>query len=100
MKSKPSTALDMFCLPLSICYYFWPDTFNPDDFDCGLPSSALSEARDYFVSWPDVRDRFGSFAAYVLWIIDFIGGDAPEFTAVFLDALHQQERSSSPSLRL
>lgn len=100
MKRKPSTALDMFCIPLSLCYYFWPDTFDPEDFDCDLPSSSFDEARDLFKFWPDVHDRFGSFAAYLLWIIEFIGGDAPAFSAVFLDELHKLERPSSSSFRL
>lgn len=90
-------------VPYAVCCALWPDIFfeeGPDDSLC-TPSAALKEAYvDYwFSSYSACKSRFPSYTHYLQWIIDVIGGDAPAFSAAFLDELHKLERPSS-SLRL
>lgn len=86
---------DFINLPGALCYYLWgSDYISLEDYtSCDLVSTAVREARARF------SFRFNSYADYLIWLIDFIGGDAPAFSAAFLDELHQVEGSSS-SMRL
>lgn len=89
-------------VPFAVCCALWPSFFFPDGIDDPLctTSAAVGEARTlYKYSGSDCRDRFPSYSHYLQWLIDVIGGDAPAFSAAFLDELNKQERPSS-SLRL
>lgn len=97
-------------VPLPLCVALWPDIFHPEDIETPIelaacvdpfsPSAAVLEAHFlYWVSYSDCLDRFPSYSHYLRWLIDVIGGDAPAFSAAFLDELHKLERPSS-SLRL
>lgn len=90
MKAIP-VPWDLINLPGALCYYLWGDDYiSLEDYSsCDLVSTALAEARDRFSL------RFSSYADYLYWIIVYIGGDAPAFSAAFLEELHKQERFSS-----
>lgn len=86
-------------VPYAVCCALWPDYFfeeGPDDSLC-TPSAALEEAyvTYWFSSYSGCKSRFPSYTHYLQWIINVIGGDAPSFSAVFLDELHKRERPSS-----
>lgn len=89
-------------IPFGVCCALWPDFFFPDGIDDPLctPSVAVSDAHSLFWGSPSYcRHRFPSYLRYLQWLIEVIGGDAPAFSAAFLDELHKLERPSS-SLRL
>lgn len=97
--------VEIHCLPLGLIEYLYPGE-APLFFDSSLPfsvavtpSDILREAFTDYHHFFLVSAFFDSYSSYLCFLIDFIGGDAPEVSAVFLDELHKQERSSS-SLRL
>lgn len=95
MKNIPDL-WDFYNLPGALCYYLLGSDFiSLEDYSsCSdLVSSAVLEARTRFPL------HFNSYSDYLIWLIDYIGGDAPAFSAAFLDELHKLERPSS-SLRL
>lgn len=88
-------------VPFAVCCALWPSSFFADGVDDPLvtTSAAVIEARISYKYSSDWSSRFPTYSHYLQWIIALIGGDAPAFSAAFLDELNKQERPSS-SLRL
>ena len=88
-------------VPFGVCCVLWPDIYSLVDIGdrCCSPSAAVIEARISYKYSSGWTSRFPTYSHYLQWIIALIGGDAPAFSAAFLDELHKRERPSS-SLRL
>lgn len=92
---------DIFYLPVGVLAALYPDNF----YSMALKENALTpvhafhEMQVIFSRYIPDECSFHSFEGYIRYVLDFIEGDAPEFSAYFLDKLHELEIPSS-SLRL